>query len=211
MSETADESVRSNRYAFEKAQEVLEAYVREVDKPQVYRAWWILLATLSVLATAEGRAAEGEEVYQQDLANAWEDLRVCLMGHGENFLTGAVLGFYTALADEDAYDLDFFELLTEAFDAAEEATPEGVTRRYTPSITRLREWADADEEEDAFSKPVLPPMTGPRLDAWARLGGLDVEATRQAAASLMKQWEGREEAEPVPPVPYLRLVVNNEE
>ena len=113
---TIPTEIREDRFAFERAEEVLVAFSHTVRSHQFRRSWRLLELILHALACADHRSRGVPE--QMAMARAWEDLQVAFIGHGEPALTGAVLQLWVHV-ESGAEGNRFARAITAAFEWAE--------------------------------------------------------------------------------------------
>lgn len=156
---------KMDRYAYEKAEAILDSYVQKKGVKMFQRAYqhlkWLVLGLAHIDFSFGGHSKE------KCMSFAWEDAHIGFTGYGSEIITGAVMALWTNL-DESEWD-ELHAVITEAFNAAEDATAKDVTRRYLPKyrnkpIRRL---------DEGFDLPCVVPMFGPVLHDWAADTGDD--------------------------------------
>ena len=200
------EPVKMDRYAYEKAEAILDAYVKNKNVKMFQRAYqhlkWLILGLAHIDFSFGGNSKE------KCMSFAWEDAQIGFTGYGSEIMTGAVMALWTNL-DEDEWD-ELHEVITRAFAAADEATGKDVVRRYLPkyrnkAIRRL---------DEGFDLPCVVPLFGPVLHDWASDTGNDAEEISQqlqwVEEAMKDVLEDHQQENPPPKRPALTLVADND-
>ena len=152
------------RFAYEEAQAVLDAFARDDKRMLAFkRAYRKLKFMAAAYAFLDFDSRKGDENERKELAlsYAWEDVQVAFTGHGEMALGGCILQMWANLRKREHGA--FRKAITEAFQAAEEATPKEAPRRY---LHQYRTKPPRMPEED-WNLPCILPMSGVLLTEWA--------------------------------------------
>lgn len=153
---------------------VAERIINEWMDKQSAEAKLMLLQlqmALRVIALTEHDPEEFSQ--EQRLSFAWEDLQVTCSGHGNQFLTGALLSIWGSIPRSK--EKTFQKVLKTAFGESERLTPGDVERRYEleqrllPPILPSGDWADR----------IFLPSFGARTRAWAIREGLPPNITEE--------------------------------
>lgn len=156
------------RFAFEKAEGVLDDFDAGLGSPQFSRAYRKFKFMIAAYAYCDFSEA-GQPTGERELAWAWEDAQLAFLAHGEPALHGVVLQMWNCLPA--GTKPGFRRAIKVAFRAAEDATPADLPRRYLPKY-RKRAIRDPDQ---GFDLPTILPVWGPKLRDWAEEEGEDIE------------------------------------
>ena len=197
---------RTDRFAYEEAEKLLDAYARQpAHTAQFRRAWhrlkWAIYGVAHIDFSYDRRPDE------TSLAHAWEDAQLAFYGYGEASMTGCVLQLW---AHVDKKERNRFErAVYNAFQVAEQSTGPGVNRRYMSQWRRK----PIRRPEQGFTLAPILPINGPRLRDWAADTGKDFVVLEDQLYWLEKadrevngKKRGKEFQEPTGPGPFLQLV-----
>lgn len=199
------------RFAFEHAEAVFDEFNEVFGDAEFRRAMAKTKAMAAIYAWSDHYCEDTHPATA--LARGWEEMQIAFTGRGEAFMTGAVLHLWNCLPP-GITEAEFEAVVREAFEAAEEHTPQDAPRLY---LQRYRN-AEIRHPDDGFTLDPILPMAGVRVRDWAETEGHDCEAIEDALTWIeLADREGRWETirqefgpdaddEPTPPQPRLTLL-----
>jgi hypothetical protein len=204
-----DTSGGMDRFAFEKAQVVLDKFVAQTGSHLVRRAYNQFKWLVHGLAYLDH--SDGKNTMDECLSFAWEDAQIAFTGYGSEIMTGAVMALWSNL-DTDLWDA-FQNSVEKAFREAEQATSSTVKRRYL-SRYRSRPVRRLDE---GFDLPCVVPMFGTAVRDWAADVGEDPDDVterimwiEQASKSLIEDHQNEKQDVRTDNKAYLTLISNDD-
>lgn len=161
------------RFAYEFAETVFNEFAQK-QAGAYQRAWMAVRFMCASRAHAEWWVNDGSMHPALALARGWEELQIAFTGHGEAYMSGAVLHLWNTLPEDQ--DKPFRAEIKRAWSLAEEHTPKKAKRLFNKSY-RLKE--PFDPTKPLVFNPVLPNQ-GVRVREWALENGFDPSFTEEA-------------------------------
>ena len=200
---------RAERFAFEEAEKLLDAYAAHPARTaQFRRAYQRFKWAVYGVAHIDFGYDKRPDVLS--LTHAWEDAQIAFLGYGEPSMTGCIIQMWASVPKGDKNG--FERVVYAAFQAAEQATGENVHRRY---MSQWRRKPVRRPEQGFTLAPVLP-INGPRLRDWAKDIGKDAAVLEDQLYWLEKadrEINGKQlkdVPEPKGTGPFLQLVPDRE-
>jgi hypothetical protein len=197
---------RAGRFAYEEAETILDSYAESSKRTVQFRRGYKKFK-FAIHAVAFVDFDYGKRPEELNLSYAWEDVQVAFFGYGEPSLTGCILQLWAHTPKKERNR--FERAVHDAFQAAEKATGDNVSRRY---LSRWRR-KPVRRPEQGFNLPTILPCNGPRLKDWAEDEGEDFDAVQDqlfwlelADREVQKNEKAGNVPDPEGPGPFLQLV-----
>lgn len=148
-----------NRFAFEVAERMLDAYCYAAERPASFRRAWSKLKLTAAVVGYFDFATERGRLDKAALAHGWEELQMAFTGRGSALLEGGVIDLWCSTPEREQRRI--FAVFTEAFALAEARTDPDTARLYTPDL-RNAPFVLLSHADSTKLVRVLP-FHGPRL------------------------------------------------
>lgn len=147
-----------DRFAYEEAEAVMDAYARSSTRTRRFRRSYAKFKSLLVLyALLDHRKENDKRLTKLSLSRAWEDAQISFIGRGEYLMMGGVMQLWLSI-DKAEYP-QWLTTIDTAFRRAEECTDPDVQRMYDAPM-RLGKPRSILE---GFSWSTCPPRYGRRI------------------------------------------------